>query len=618
MAWVTCDAADADPIRFLNYIGAGDRARARGRASRSWSGSAGRQVRPVQCRPAAHLGPPRRAAADGADARRRAPSRRDPVGRRAGDGGRLPAPGITIAAAGRTDGGLPLARLRASGRLVEIGIGTSRSTRRRRDGWRRSAGASCRRTGPRPPCPDGGLAGRGLPGRAPRAGRAAPTAVGGPIGRVRSGHGHRRLPRRGAPRPRDAAGARVPDPHRDPRPDDGRACATRWSTARARSGSCATSRRPTSWSSPSTRRAAGSGTTRCCASTSWRCSSGTGSPRTRSTDARRGMVRGQRHARDGRRPPVRRGRSRRRRRAGLRRRPAAVPRGPRGDVRALARPGSTTTACAASRSSPRWARGCTRSGRHRRGGADDRPHDRFGVPRRAPDRCRGVRGGAGVGPGADPARDGLDAALVDAREAVAMQPRASARGDRSRSRCWASILVILGDREPRGRRSSRRRRTRPQALGRRSGAGVRGRVACADRHRARGLGDRRRPVPAERRYRGPDPVRPGLDRGGPVGGGGEGGRPPRRARRGAPADGDVPGRPPALGAATSLDQRPLPPRGRPDAPRAGRSRRRAVVPPAGGGHPRPATAARAAWPTRSPSSGTASGACRPAPAGRPR
>ena len=31
--------------------------------------------------------------------------------------------GITIAAAGRTDAGLPLARLRASGRLVEIGIG---------------------------------------------------------------------------------------------------------------------------------------------------------------------------------------------------------------------------------------------------------------------------------------------------------------------------------------------------------------------------------------------------------------------------------------------------------------------------------------------------------------
>ena len=31
--------------------------------------------------------------------------------------------GVTVAVAGRTDGGLPLARLRASGRMLEIGVG---------------------------------------------------------------------------------------------------------------------------------------------------------------------------------------------------------------------------------------------------------------------------------------------------------------------------------------------------------------------------------------------------------------------------------------------------------------------------------------------------------------
>ena len=79
-------------------------------------------------------------------------------------------PGVTLAAAGRTDGGLPLARLRASGRLVEIGIADlaldeQEAARLAALGGRELPPAR----GPRPPCQDRGLAGRGLPGGAPRA-----------------------------------------------------------------------------------------------------------------------------------------------------------------------------------------------------------------------------------------------------------------------------------------------------------------------------------------------------------------------------------------------------------------------------------------------------------------
>ncbi|HEY6570485.1 MAG TPA: LuxR C-terminal-related transcriptional regulator [Candidatus Limnocylindrales bacterium] len=122
VAWVTCDAADADPIRFLGYVG-------------------------LAIERALDLGMPvlDRRSVNGASALTNAVPRLTSALHEAGRplvlllddvhhlGGTptsdvlamvidyLP-PDVTVAAAGRTDAGLPLARLRASGRLVEIGI----------------------------------------------------------------------------------------------------------------------------------------------------------------------------------------------------------------------------------------------------------------------------------------------------------------------------------------------------------------------------------------------------------------------------------------------------------------------------------------------------------------
>ena len=437
MGWVTVDAADADPIRFLNYMAlAIERAlRSRKPIVERIGGTAGSALSNVVPRltSALHeLGRPMVLMLDDVHHLGGTPSADvlamviDYLPR-----------GITIAAAGRTDAGLPLARLRASGRLVEIGIGDlaldeAEAGRMAALGGRQLPPDEARDLH----ATDGGLARRGLPGGAPRAGRCGgERPVGGTHGRVGSGHGHRRLPRRGAARPRDAAGARVPDPHRGPRPDERRAVRR----GGRRLGLGADPARPRG-DQPAGRPPRRAGRLVPVPHAAARAPPGDARARPglrgRAQPTGRGVVRGQRHARDGRRPPVRRQGSRRRRRAGLPHRPAAVPRGPRGDVRALARPARRRRP-----PPPAVPRRDGRvdvhdPGRRRRGGADDRPHDRFGVPRRAPDRRRGVRGGAGVGPRVVRARRAGRGARGRPR-GRRMRPRVSARGGRSRSRCSA-------------------------------------------------------------------------------------------------------------------------------------------------------------------------------------
>ena len=123
VGWVTVDAADADPIRFLNYVAlAIERAlRSRKPIVERIGGTAGSALSNAVPRltSALHeLGRPMVLMLDDVHHLGGTPSADvlamviDYLPR-----------GITVAAAGRTDAGLPLARLRASGRLVEIGIG---------------------------------------------------------------------------------------------------------------------------------------------------------------------------------------------------------------------------------------------------------------------------------------------------------------------------------------------------------------------------------------------------------------------------------------------------------------------------------------------------------------
>ena len=207
--------------------------------------------------------------------------------------------------------------------------------------------------------------------------------------------------------------------------------------------------------------------------------------------------------------------------------------------------------------------------------------------------ARGLRGGRRL-VRALIAREGLDAALVDARDAVAAAP-ASACGGRSRSPCWgrSSCWSTTGRRggDPRG---GGERGAGPRG---RSGAGVRGRLAALsaiereDWATADALS--RRTAAAARTQYDPDSIAAACrcGRGWP--------RTAGLAERAArwPRS----GRPPGAERRDVLDQRPMPARGRPDAPRAGRSRgRRSASSKRGHPHRRPQLGA---WPTRSPRSG---------------
>ena len=122
VGWVTCDAADADPIRFLSYVGfAIERALELGRpvfaGSSLHPGSALSNAVP-------------RLTSTLHEARRPMVLMLDDVHFLAGTPtldvltmivDYLPR-GVTVAVAGRTDAGLPVARLRASGRMLEIGV----------------------------------------------------------------------------------------------------------------------------------------------------------------------------------------------------------------------------------------------------------------------------------------------------------------------------------------------------------------------------------------------------------------------------------------------------------------------------------------------------------------
>ena len=364
VGWVTVDAADADPIRFLSYVALAIERALRSRKPDRRADRRNGRLRPVQRRPAADVGAPRARAADGADARRRAPPRRDPVGRRAGDGGRLPA-ARDHGRRGRAHRRRAAARAAPRERPARRDRG--RRPRARRAGGRPAGGArrarSCRRT--RPATSMSGP--RAGPPRStwPRAARSARAAANGrsaaPIGVSGRDTDIGDYLDAELARPRDAAGARVPAAHgvldrmtadlcdavvdgtgsdrilRDlastnqlvvPLDTAGRLVPLPHAAARA----------------PARDARARPGL------------------RGRAQPPRGGVVRRQRHARARRRPPVRRERSGRRRRAGLR----SSFRGCSARVaRRRSRAGSsssTTTACGGSRSSPRWARGCTRSG----------------------------------------------------------------------------------------------------------------------------------------------------------------------------------------------------------------------------------------------------------------
>ena len=122
VAWVTCDAADADPIRFLGYVGLAIE-RALDLATPIFDGVT------LNAESALSFAVPRLTSALHAERLAMVVMLDDVhhvAGTRSADAlsmivDYLPA-GVTIAVAGRTDGGLPVARLRANGRLVEIGV----------------------------------------------------------------------------------------------------------------------------------------------------------------------------------------------------------------------------------------------------------------------------------------------------------------------------------------------------------------------------------------------------------------------------------------------------------------------------------------------------------------
>ena len=121
------------------------------------------------------------------------------------------------------------------------------------------------------------------------------------------------------------------------------------------------------------------------------------------------------------------------------------------------------------------------------------------------------------------ARDGLDAAIRDAREAAEQSDRFSAWRPQTLA-VLGAILTVAG-RPDEGEQCLADAASSAQALGRRAGAAVRGLVARAGRDRARRLDDRRLAVAADDRGRVADALRPGRDRRRPLG--------RDRARRGA-------------------------------------------------------------------------------------
>ena len=123
VAWVTCDAADADPIRFLSYVGlAIERALDLGMPmvdrSAMNGGSALSNYVPRLTSALHSSKRPMVLMVDDVHLLAGTPT----IDALAMMIGYLPR-GVTVAVAGRTDGGLPVARMRASGALLEIGIG---------------------------------------------------------------------------------------------------------------------------------------------------------------------------------------------------------------------------------------------------------------------------------------------------------------------------------------------------------------------------------------------------------------------------------------------------------------------------------------------------------------
>jgi LuxR family maltose regulon positive regulatory protein len=122
VAWVTCDAADADPVRFLGYLGlAIGRALGLGepifdRVTMS-PGSALSNAVPRLTSVLHEAGRPMVVMVD--DVHHLSGSQTVDALSMVID--YLPQT-VTVAVAGRTDAGLPIARLRASGRMVEIGV----------------------------------------------------------------------------------------------------------------------------------------------------------------------------------------------------------------------------------------------------------------------------------------------------------------------------------------------------------------------------------------------------------------------------------------------------------------------------------------------------------------
>ena len=393
-----------------------------------------------------------------------------------------------------------------------------------------------------------------------RAHRTSGTRMPAPRRRLRARHRHRRLPRRGAPRPRHAPRPHLPAADRDPRPHVARPVRRRRRRARARTGSSATWPRPTSWSCRWTRRAAGSATTPCCASTSSPSSSATAAPRRRSIAARpRGSPRAACPSSPSTtcsRRAIRRGRG-----PGLRRRSRGC------SARAARRPFARWLQRlddASLRRQPFLAvhgrLDAHDPGPPRGGRAPRRRHRRRRVRRRSPAWRRSLRGGPGLGPG-------------PAWPATAWTPRPDVRERRRREhpvqrlatadrwRCWGRSSPSQGD-PTQGEAILAECRERRPGPGRQPGPPVRGLVARAERDRARRLDDRRRPVAAHGEAATRMQLRPGLDRRRPLGRRGEGRRAPRRARRGPPPDGHVRSRPGRARRGHVLDQRPLPPRGR--------------------------------------------------------
>ena len=436
VAWVTCDAADADPIRFLSYVGLAIE-RALDLATPIFDGV------PLNAESALSFAVPRLTSALHA-ARLALVLMLDDVhhvaghaiGRRAVDDRRLPAGRGDDR--GRGPNGRRAAR-RAPPRERQAGRDRCRRPGVRRAGgqgcWRPSTDASCARTrrasstpGPRagrPPCTS--------PPAGPSAppGRETPAAVGvsGRDTDIGDYLDAELLDHLDAPR------ARVPAPHGDPRSHVGRPVRRR----RRGQGIGPNPPRP-GLDQPAGGAAGYAGRLVPLPHAAARAPPREARARPRRRRGRappRGrVVRRQRHARAGRRPPVRRRRSGRGRGPGVRRRAEAVPRGARGDVRPLARHARRRRPAAAA--VPRRAGGVDAHdpraprGRGAAWPTCPSPRNTTGIARRAPTSTRKP------GPRCWPSwpATGWTPRPTTRGPPSRRAPR-SARGDRSRWRCWA-------------------------------------------------------------------------------------------------------------------------------------------------------------------------------------